>query len=1484
MGFFAMPTADLIPSTQAVSETFCVLARCRAFSSAVTRRDLAVGISIEQALCVIGVRRVNGLGFAVYLNDRAVRPERYEQTYPKRGDRVTINVVPMGGGGGGGGDKQGGGRLLAALAILALTIALSGGALALIAAYAFVGYAASKFKIVPPPPPKLDSMSGTSGEGGPSYYISGSKNSARQYGVVGRNLGRNLVVPSYGAQPYSELVGDDQYIRFLFVVSEGAQSLEHIKINETKISNYKGVEMEINPGLSGDKTHKLFPKTANVQDMGIVLKEKNGSVTRTSGSDADEINLELTFSRGLIELTPEGNSKKRKVELVIEWRPTGSSGDWKRVPNTVFEAKTREVLRKSVSWTPRDRDQYDIRLRRVTADASTEVRTGKPTLLDEVTLTKIQTFTNEPPVVMDSLCSIALRIKATDQLNGDLGTFNCVAYSLFEMTELSFNLHFKDYTIAKTDSRKFLPNNREARTIEAWFKTNNAGEGDQGGLWTAGISGQRRGEDFSFRIKTSVATDNWRLDFFESKIDVVLTDSMDGEWHHVAVVYDPAGTDSVRIVYDGAEVYNAAAPTIDTDLTRFIVGAWRQGKDDGKDSRDWHFDGRIRDVRVWTVARSTGAIAADMESVLTGDEAGLICWLPCSEGRGGILYDLSNNGNHAYLGGGYEWETSNRPPVTQLRFSQNPSLHVQEVLCGTANLDPCDPSELDTASLAAFKAYCDERDLSFNMVVDFGSSVIEMLGMICAAGQGSFAETDSGYGVVIDRADTVVKQHFTPRNSRGFKCTKLFNDPAHASVVRFVNEEKDYTQDERIIYADGYSKDGAGDTDEATTFDRLELAGVTDPDQIYKLARYHIAVAQQRPRVVDIETDIEFIQCQRGALVRLTHDVPLIGSGTARITGIHRNADDEITGFSVDSEITMEEGMSYIAHVRSIDKANAVINCVDILLETEAGSQRAFLLEMDANDEPVALTDEIYEGDLVSFGEWVDDASSGYTEFVVHEIVPTEDLQARLTLLDKSPAIYDAADGEIPAFDSNITVPPVVQFASAVPRITAAVSDESALRFEPDGSVVVQVLLRFAFDAGGRDVVEQIQARWALSSLPDQPWTMAPAQPYQAGNAITLVGPQQGLNYNIELRSIGRRGSVSQWSTAYGHFVVGQSTPPPVPTDLLVSIEKAGAKSISWVDAEFLPRDYYGVQIRFGRGSDVDWADMYPLHKSTLVAGPLITTAIPLGDVTIGIKSVDLSGNLSTTAYTENFTFAGDDSATFFITEDMRAQSWPGHDGGSTFLTDGQLNADGALEVLTGGAWDDMATWDSWSTWANGAASPLMIYTSPVIDLGRVQRFRADVFQSGYGRMMLSIDLSDDNITWGSTLIGATLSPSIVGNGLYTGRYVRFIASAASSGGFSGDHNLLRLEYLSYSLSNAPVEQEFLAVDTSIGALGTGDFRLPITKPFLAIDTVTINFVGDGPNWTYEVVDYDVDDGPRIKIYESGALSHSTVNALVRGM
>ena len=65
----------------------------------------------------------------------------------------------------------------------------------------------------------------------------------------------------------------------------------------------------------------------------------------------------------------------------------------------------------------------------------------------------------------------------------------------------------------------------------------------------------------------------------------------------------------------------------------------------------------------------------------------------------------------------------------------------------------------------------------------------------------------------------------------------------------------------------------------------------------------------------------------------------------------------------------------------------------------------------------------------------------------------------------------------------------------------------------------------------------------------------------------------------------------------------------------------------------------------------------------------------------------------------------------------------------------------------------------------------------------------------------------------------------------------------------------------------------------------TGDIRLPILKTYASIRTVNIALQSVGAGYSWELIDKDVDIGPRIRIYdETDTLTDATIDATIRGV
>lgn len=130
-------------------------------------------------------------------------------------------------------------------------------------------------------------------------------------------------------------------------------------------------------------------------------------------------------------------------------------------------------------------------------------------------------------------------------------------------------------------------------------------------------------------------------------------------------------------------------------------------------------------------------------------------------------------------------------------------------------------------SYADFYNWCQRWGWAYNAVQTSRTTAGELQHNIMGAGRGSYALIN-GHGVVWDDPDAPVVEILTPRNTWGFSAKKEFlTEPVQGLRMRFLNETRDFQEDERVVYADGYNET-------ATNVIEWEQDGVTNPDLIWK--------------------------------------------------------------------------------------------------------------------------------------------------------------------------------------------------------------------------------------------------------------------------------------------------------------------------------------------------------------------------------------------------------------------------------------------------------------------------------------------------------------------------------------------------------------------------------------------------------------------------------------------------------------------------
>lgn len=526
------------------------------------------------------------------------------------------------------------------------------------------------------------------------------------------------------------------------------------------------------------------------------------------------------------------------------------------------------------------------------------------------------------------------------------------------------------------------------------------------------------------------------------------------------------------------------------------------------------------------------------------------------------------------------------------RATSNPASLFRCVLQHPANEKRVANSQLDLVKLAEWHEFCRVNGFEYNRYHDFTGSVYSVLQDIAAAGRASVTRPDGKWSVIIDKARTTLVQHFSPRNSWGFRFTKKLPRLPHAWRVRFINDEQGYQSDERIVYADGYNASNA------TEFEALELPGVTQPDQVWKLARYHYACAKLRPEEYEFYADMEHIVCTRGDLIRVTHDVPLWGGASGRV----KSVDGQVV--TVDEPCWMVSGREYVIRFRTQSGATIIRNVV------WAFGEQTVLALLGTGAVPAA-------GDLFLFGELGQES----TELIVKGIEPGDNLTARIIAVDHSPAIYSAGSGAIPAFDTNVSRPYKVAIQKPEkPTVGAVRSDERVLLRNPDGSLTSRVQISFSlpssYDTGNYWV--QLHYR----EVGAETWEVAP--PVRTDSPFIYISPATDRQaYEFRLRTAKDTGVASDWTATLTHTTVGKTTPPPAPLVMYATAAKTGVM-LDWDNVPVLDLSHYVVR----KGETWDTGTrIYQGKASAYLHGFL-----PAGTHKFWVKAVDVVGNNSLAA------------------------------------------------------------------------------------------------------------------------------------------------------------------------------------------------------------------------------------------------------------
>ena len=486
-------------------------------------------------------------------------------------------------------------------------------------------------------------------------------------------------------------------------------------------------------------------------------------------------------------------------------------------------------------------------------------------------------------------------------------------------------------------------------------------------------------------------------------------------------------------------------------------------------------------------------------------------------------------------------------------ITRNPAWAFADVLRRRAGESYLPDSRIDLTTIQGWATACDatapnasEPYWRFDGVIE-GGTVFQVLRQIASSARANYTIRDGKHSVVRDVSQTVPAQHITPRNSFGYSGTKVFLDYPHAMRVVFVNADKNYEEDERIVYDDGYNAANA------TKFETLELFGCTSSTQAYREGRYYIAAARLRPETHTVSMDIENLRCTIGDLVRFSHDVVSIGIVAARIVSVSG------TTIVLDQELPFVSGSNFGLRVRLSD-GDYVIVSLQNPGDTATNTVTA-----------ISSTAGIAAGDLAMFGQ----TSSVTVPMIVRKIEPGSNFTAKLHLVDAQAGVYTADTGTIPPFNSNITTEqPIENRRPETPTVFSVRSDDTVALLLADGTLQVRIAVSVAPPASSVLRIDYYDVQWRESGAVN--WI---EERYARGTPIFLSPVQVDVAYQIRVRGVSEYGVPGEWSSITTHTVVGKNSPPGDVENLTAGVGNSVVE-IKW--AASADSDYDYTELRLG--------------------------------------------------------------------------------------------------------------------------------------------------------------------------------------------------------------------------------------------------------------------------------------------------------------
>ena len=422
-------------------------------------------------------------------------------------------------------------------------------------------------------------------------------------------------------------------------------------------------------------------------------------------------------------------------------------------------------------------------------------------------------------------------------------------------------------------------------------------------------------------------------------------------------------------------------------------------------------DARLQNKTSWSTLRSYQADTAANSGLYAGqNRIGII--IKASEQLNGAISQMSCYATafcRYWAANNWQWGPTENPAHWFMDFAKGRYDNNGKLLYGIGLSD----SQIDLAGLDAWASFCWAERLTFNAILDRDQTAADILNGIARCGFGSPTWASGRLGVVWDARNAPPVMAFGMSNIiRGsFEVSYITEQLAEEIIVRYINPDKDWTQDEVRAVVPGISNPQRTST--------IDLFGCKYTSMAGKFANYFAAQQYYRRRRIKWESDFEGFVAGRGDVVLLSHDLTQWGY-SGRIVSVSGNT------LTLDRTVPRNGATEYLMLKRP--------DGTMITYTVNAGSGESDTVTLSATPS--------FQGDCLPMDHiwFFSPLATPGKKVKILSISPVSDSRVQVVATDEDPEFYSAWDGNWQAPTQKTLLlqnkPPVITGISVAERLT----------------------------------------------------------------------------------------------------------------------------------------------------------------------------------------------------------------------------------------------------------------------------------------------------------------------------------------------------------------------------------------------------------------------------------------------------------------